>query len=40
VVDTTIVGGRSGTEMVCGSVVGGTGQNAQVLSGAWPVNSP
>ena len=40
VVDTTRIGATPGAETVCGVLVGGTGQNAQVLSGASPVNEP
>src|ERR1700710_741449 len=40
VVEITSVGGRPFTETSCGCVVGGTGHNAQVSFGAYPVNSP
>ena len=40
VVDTTRVGASPGAKTVCGLLVGGTGQNAQVPRGASPVNSP
>jgi hypothetical protein len=36
----TITGGKPGADTACGVLVGGTGQNAQVLIGALPVNSP